>query len=296
MENQLYMRLRGRVLGPYDTAKLQSLAKRGQLSRMHEVSPDSINWVPASKYPDLFVNEDIPQAAAAQQTAQAAQQTDYDVQKRSPAAGRRWWYRKNGSQIGPMEEMALQQALVSGTIHFDDFVWADGMPQWLPARQVPELASIQTAVAPQQNFQFLANGASEKKQDLPISLCKAAASSRGWVIFLSSIAFIFATLGTIGGAVQVVLGARIAAAPVVAYGLFSIVGGIIYGIGGYLLRDYAEHLRKVREHQQLVTLEKALDRLRTFWVFVTINVIVWLALFIIAIIIIFSVGITLPIH
>ena len=58
MENQLYVRIRGRVLGPYDQEKLQSLARRGQLSRLHELSTDATNWVRASAYPELFVSEE----------------------------------------------------------------------------------------------------------------------------------------------------------------------------------------------------------------------------------------------
>ncbi len=57
MENQLYIRVRGRVLGPYDEEKLQGLARRGQLSRMHELSQDGVNWVRATNYPELFVGE-----------------------------------------------------------------------------------------------------------------------------------------------------------------------------------------------------------------------------------------------
>ena len=57
MENQLYVRIRGRILGPYDQDKLQSLARRGQLSRLHEVSQDATNWVRASTYPELFVGK-----------------------------------------------------------------------------------------------------------------------------------------------------------------------------------------------------------------------------------------------
>jgi len=55
MDTQLYLRVRGRVLGPYDQEKLQSLVRRGQLSRMHEVSTDGTHWVQAGTYPELFV-------------------------------------------------------------------------------------------------------------------------------------------------------------------------------------------------------------------------------------------------
>ena len=66
MENQLYVRIRGRILGPYDQEKLQSLARRGQLSRMHELSVDAMNWVQASTYPELFAGQDGPPLMAVQ--------------------------------------------------------------------------------------------------------------------------------------------------------------------------------------------------------------------------------------
>ena len=52
---QYYMRVRGRVQGPFDQEKLQNFSRRGQLSRMHEVSTDGINWARASNFPELFV-------------------------------------------------------------------------------------------------------------------------------------------------------------------------------------------------------------------------------------------------
>ena len=71
MDTQLYIRVRGRVLGPYDQEKLQSLARRGQLSRMHEISEDATNWVHASAYPQLFVVDDHSAAVVAQAGASA---------------------------------------------------------------------------------------------------------------------------------------------------------------------------------------------------------------------------------
>src|SRR5580658_9061928 len=59
MDTQLYLRVRGRVLGPYDEEKLQSLVRRGQLSRMHEVSTDGTHWVRASTYAELFVGAPV---------------------------------------------------------------------------------------------------------------------------------------------------------------------------------------------------------------------------------------------
>jgi S1-C subfamily serine protease len=54
MDKRFYVRMRGRVLGPYDWQKLLSLARCGQLSRTHELSTDAKNWVEATTYPELF--------------------------------------------------------------------------------------------------------------------------------------------------------------------------------------------------------------------------------------------------
>jgi hypothetical protein len=142
--------MRGRVLGPFDEAKLKVLASRGQLSRMHEVSTNGMVWGPASEYPDLFVGldsipnsagqvRDVPAAPAAKEVAPA------------PPQERQWWYRKNGVETGPVDESALQQALSSAMLTPDDPIWTEGMPQWLPARQVPGvMRPTQDASWPQQ--------------------------------------------------------------------------------------------------------------------------------------------------
>ena len=40
-----YVRSRGRVLGPFTQAQLESLRDRGQLSQFHELSRDKRVWV-----------------------------------------------------------------------------------------------------------------------------------------------------------------------------------------------------------------------------------------------------------
>ncbi|MEI7767778.1 MAG: hypothetical protein WCJ97_10120 [Phycisphaerae bacterium] len=49
-----YVRLRGRVTGPYDVATLQRQAKQGLLSRMHQLSSDQVNWVNSPEVEGIF--------------------------------------------------------------------------------------------------------------------------------------------------------------------------------------------------------------------------------------------------
>ena len=50
-----------------------------------------------------------------------------------------WYYSKNGTQLGPVEEGVLRAKLASGEVSATDLVWRDGMTDWLAAARVPEL-------------------------------------------------------------------------------------------------------------------------------------------------------------
>ncbi|HTV48863.1 MAG TPA: DUF4339 domain-containing protein [Phycisphaerae bacterium] len=49
-----YVRIRGKVTGPFDRPTLERMVQRGQLSRVHEISSDRQNWKPASSVGGLF--------------------------------------------------------------------------------------------------------------------------------------------------------------------------------------------------------------------------------------------------
>ena len=56
---------------------------------------------------------------------------------------RRWMLARDGQQSGPFDGAALAELLRSGATDPDaTFAWTEGMPQWLPFREVPELAAM----------------------------------------------------------------------------------------------------------------------------------------------------------
>ena len=294
METQLYIRIRGRVLGPYDQEKLQSLARRGQLSRMHELSQDATNWVRASTFPELFVSEDHSVAVVMQQVPG---ETHDGVQRQGPTpmpSGRRWWYRKNGSETGPVDETTLQQTLASGGLGADELVWTEGMPQWVPARQVPGLLPVQSAPWLQQDWRGPVTGTGDQKDGLPASLCKATTNSRPWILFVAVASFVWAVFWLVGGIVELIAGAKKHSPDEVAGGLFMLILGIDCAAGGFLLLAYASRVANLKFSSHVIVLEKALDALRAFWIFVSINLIVILAFAISGFVYAFAVGVTFP--
>ncbi len=54
----------------------------------------------------------------------------------------------NNQQFGPFGTDALQPYLQNGQLTRETLVWAQGMAQWIPAGQVPELASLFASTPP----------------------------------------------------------------------------------------------------------------------------------------------------
>jgi len=50
-----------------------------------------------------------------------------------------WYYSKNGVQLGPVGMAELRAKLATGEVSPAELVWRDGMADWVPASQVPEL-------------------------------------------------------------------------------------------------------------------------------------------------------------
>ena len=58
-----------------------------------------------------------------------------------------WYYGENGQQLGPMDESAIRTAMSDGRVTPQTLVWRDGMPNWQPLAQVPELSGSYLAPA-----------------------------------------------------------------------------------------------------------------------------------------------------
>jgi len=59
-----------------------------------------------------------------------------------------WYVAVNGQQQGPMSEDALMAMVRSGEVTPDTYVFTQGMENWLPMRDVPELSAAAPAAAP----------------------------------------------------------------------------------------------------------------------------------------------------
>jgi hypothetical protein len=65
-----------------------------------------------------------------------------------------WYYSKNGTQLGPVEEGELRAKIGAGEVLPTDLVWREGMTDWLPMARVSELAVSGSPAASQDSGQL----------------------------------------------------------------------------------------------------------------------------------------------
>lgn len=152
MPEGIYIRIRGQVHGPFDAERLQVLARRGRFSRLHEVSTDGRNWTRASEHPELFPGpppRKIRRTSAALSVpaggilAAGTDDASADAELLPPeplaSSAELWHYTQAGLNCRPLPFSELRTLAQAGQLQADDLVWTDGMEDWTPARDVPEL-------------------------------------------------------------------------------------------------------------------------------------------------------------
>jgi uncharacterized RDD family membrane protein YckC len=157
-DGTFYVRNRGKISGPYDTAGLQKLVRRGLLSRVQEISQDRATWNRAGDYEDLFPTPAALMAVGAEhEVASSYEQSDQAgaddsgiaaqaISERIPANGSNYYYARNGVAVGPVAVSILTMLAQTGTLGADDLVWREGDSSGIPARQVPALAPMYSTI------------------------------------------------------------------------------------------------------------------------------------------------------
>ena len=133
-----YYKNRGQTLGPFDLSQIQQRAKRAQISNRSEISTDGFSWQPAQNFPEIFAGNTTAPPTAATPTAAPEIAVIEEASE--------WHYMLNGEQQGPVTKSQLQQMIGLGNLKPTDFVWKDGMIDWLEIQNVPDLATQQPMV------------------------------------------------------------------------------------------------------------------------------------------------------
>jgi hypothetical protein len=265
VEEQFYVRIRGREQGPYDKEKLRSLVRRGQLSRMHEVSTNKVAWRQAADFPELFAAPDVRSPAGDGEASTAtigAPAAGYDQQ--TPAQDtKEWYYAKNNVQSGPVSFEHLRALTQAGAVLGEDLVWKEGMSEWKPAWQMQGLHTIplMTSVDPRR-----AHTADRIGGDI----IRTMSDSKAWSGFVSVCTNVFGWILVTLSVLTFLFGVRKGNVAGTAGGLFGLLWGSIIVTAGIMLLGYNKNVGRFLVANSPESLDAAMRSLKSLWVFMSI--------------------------
>jgi hypothetical protein len=128
-EKRFFVRIRGKVMGPFGLPQLRSLRDRGQFRAFYEISEDRQAWSSATSLGELFppdaagrtYPEELPRAVTAEPSASHSPRDEG------------WRYvDAEGQEQGPVPRATLLSLHQSGAVQDTTLVWRAGMSEWQP--------------------------------------------------------------------------------------------------------------------------------------------------------------------
>ena len=131
----MYVRIRGKSVGPLDNAKVQELVRQGKISRASEVSDDGETWVRASEYGSLFTHDGVNERGMWDGNlvdSSATPSKPRGMNDFLPAGAKSdepiiWFYSTDGrAGFGPHTRTEIGVLIRQGTLKPDGLVWKQG--------------------------------------------------------------------------------------------------------------------------------------------------------------------------
>lgn len=285
MSQEYYVRIRGRVSGPFELTQLKGMVQRGRFSRAHEVSTDGVSWNSAADVATLFTGHaGVKKPAATGEGGNGAakgQSSTEELSLEAPeSASQSWYYSVLDQKRGPIALSELQTLARQNVITTDTLVWTQGMPEWKKAPTIPQLASFihsaGTSPAPSMSAH---QDEGHVKRELA-----TASRTLGWLMFITSFGVVSGALLTLAGIWLTASGfeagssgsvlQRLTASQKISAGLTSVVLGATLVLGGHLFNNFRLSIAAYsRDGRQLAN---AFERFHSFIVYISILLIIYL--------------------
>ena len=268
MDTHLWVKEKGRVLGPYTIDKLKELVDENWLSKMHLISADQMTWVDAGDYQNGMLWNRTNQQPVEEVEPSLSIDNDSVADIPTPSTeGVEWWYTRNGQQLGPITVEQLKNMFGCGDLKPDEQVWTDGMKYWKAAQDVPELSPYCGAI--------ITPG---PDPELTEELCKLANGPRGWTMFIAIALFVSAAGSLIAGFTDLVHAIKTDSNQWLMISLGAIVSGGISVTAGLMILSISNRMSKVAQEKSQESLSIAIKAINNYWLFLAIVIIVCFAL------------------
>lgn len=292
-EATFFVKIRGRVLGPFPSKRLTQMVRQGDLSRIHQLSSDGKSWQPASAYPELFSvatappvqspNASSPREKASKPAGVSSPMLADDRDDNQE----QWYYGINDQSTGPVSTSTLERLLSSGQLATSDKLWHSGMDDWQSVSEFPEFASIvaegNRASMPSINIDSGREGSGGSVGNDKAGAIDTAAVSRlvskanPW-IYLCFIVLYFIVAGGVFSAIfAAIKGVQLQNTNLIVQAFFMTVYAGLLGAAAVCLNRYATAISRFIVSGNGNDFQRATRHLGLFWMWTG----TWLALLIV---------------
>lgn len=131
-----YVRIKGRILGPFDENAISDMARHGKIGRFTEMSEDKRTWYKAGDT-DMFASRKKNNNSSESLQFEADDSSGHSGQKNGNA---KWYYSVDGiTGTGPFTTQEIKEMLGAGKIDSDTLVWSEGVGA-APLSSIQELS------------------------------------------------------------------------------------------------------------------------------------------------------------
>jgi len=290
-DDNIYVRFKGKTLGPLTHQKIQDLARRGQITRMHDLSSDGMSWVKAEEFGDIFSSSRTVKTATLQPTIATASPAggyraeiaDSGFGQASPRPNEapdqtvQWYAHVGGENRGPMDAAAIKSLINAAQIDRETLIWRPGFDDWKPAGDCLPDSFPQPTFAQPESFvgsASISQAARPISANLDRNLYYELQRPRPWALLVAGLAALFGLLHAIYWIVVMIVGSNLPflGSAKVIMGLTGLaVSGIVL-MGAYLTYSYADSLKDIAIHREEYRAVEAARRLAALWKFIGIGV------------------------
>ena len=300
--DRIYIRFKGRVLGPLTHEKASELVKRGQITRQHELSPDGNEWQSASEFKDLFPDKAGSRLGVKNDDSYKIQSDTVAPELLKPTAGALQWYAHfDGANQGPADDLSVKNWVAIGKVTQDTLVWRQGMENWIAAGVLKS--------------EWFGNskgifGNSSKSSKNPQSSIETGESSytlliehfivsQRWVAFLAITGIVLGTawiISSIAGFFFVATRTGIGPPKVsaVVFSVLLVASSIAWFLASVFLLQHSNRVAVLRYRCETEDLKLAIQTLSRFWKFTGITVLCWIVIFSIFASMLYLLGLSVP--
>lgn len=290
---RVFIRFRGRTIGPLTPDKVKDMVRRGQVTRMHELSGDGLSWMKADEFGNFFPRAVASGSMAGDMAASASAVPPgggggYDddgggVSAPVPNenATAQWYAHVNGEKQGPVSMDQMRLYSEAKILKKDSLVWKNGMDAWKPAAQMlPELFG---GAAPSSSPTVVSSASSESSAADGGALSTEFAKHHALILALGVSLLLIAAIFMIGQIVALNQGGRKLKSDTMSAAIRISFSGVA-AISGVMAIQAATKLKAAAQSNSAIASLVAARALNQFWLLSSISVMIWIGVLLLVLI------------